>query len=161
MRGVALSRLRSDILCAAAPRAAGVQGLGDGTWGCNGLEQVVNTGSDLLLSPMRISSLPLSIGDMQRRYLTRRRAYNALTGPKRSRLGLSELKERPRRRYNNRMIALSPPLVLQSRYDPQNSGCEVRRAPARSLASRTRAHRPPERRALSSVTSKGANMNTG
>eukprot|EP00873_Tetraselmis_striata_P016585 jgi/Tetstr1/436849/TSEL_025626.t1 len=99
-------------------------GLGDGTWGCNGLEQVVNTGSDLLLSPMRISSLPLSIGDMQRRYLTRRRAYSALTGPKRSRLGLSELKERPRRRYNNRMIALSPPLVLQSRYDPQNSGCE-------------------------------------
>ena len=98
------------------------QGLDSGDWGCNQLEQVVNKGADVLLAPMRISTLAMSIGDMQRRYLTRRDQYALLTGPERSRVGLSELEERPRRRFTNRLLALSPPLVLQSRFKTSKQG---------------------------------------
>eukprot|EP00191_Tetraselmis_sp_GSL018_P004087 CAMPEP_0177607570 /NCGR_PEP_ID=MMETSP0419_2-20121207/17990_1 /TAXON_ID=582737 /ORGANISM="Tetraselmis sp., Strain GSL018" /LENGTH=978 /DNA_ID=CAMNT_0019102165 /DNA_START=848 /DNA_END=3781 /DNA_ORIENTATION=- len=92
-------------------------------WGCDSLQYVVMAGSEMVVSPIRIGSFALTRGSLQRLYHTTRTDFlNTFTGEDQSLLQRREKVDRPVKQFNSRMVALSPPLVLQRRADAELDG---------------------------------------
>mmetsp|Transcript_40115 Transcript_40115/g.95291 ORF Transcript_40115/g.95291 Transcript_40115/m.95291 type:complete len:1529 (-) Transcript_40115:153-4739(-) len=90
--------------------------LGEGEWGCNSLDFLINTGPDAHFSPPRVLDEPLSPGSMQRLYLEARYSFLSIyVGEIKSRLERLAPEEREFSGYSARMVALAPPIVFQKR----------------------------------------------
>eukprot|EP00191_Tetraselmis_sp_GSL018_P000684 CAMPEP_0177602062 /NCGR_PEP_ID=MMETSP0419_2-20121207/14653_1 /TAXON_ID=582737 /ORGANISM="Tetraselmis sp., Strain GSL018" /LENGTH=1574 /DNA_ID=CAMNT_0019095491 /DNA_START=721 /DNA_END=5445 /DNA_ORIENTATION=- len=90
-------------------------GLSDGTWGCNSLDAVLNTGSTLLISPIQVSSVPLLPGSIQELYLAERNAFTHLLGPERTHIERAADYERYLRTFASPIVGIAPPVLLQTR----------------------------------------------
>ena len=100
-----------------------------GSWGCNSLEFLVATGSDMEISPVRVGKFSMSPGSLQRVYLSTRDFFTtSFAGEEFSRNSRMSLVERLQKRYTQKMVALAPPIVLQKRYgssDEEELLCKV------------------------------------
>jgi hypothetical protein len=87
-----------------------------GQWGCSSLTHIINTGSDMEISPLRVGRFALTTGSLQRIYLTARPGYvNVFQGESRSRLQRLARVQRQHTRFRSGMVSLSPPMLLQRR----------------------------------------------
>jgi len=90
--------------------------LREGLWGCNGMKHLLNTGSGIKLSPLRMTSAALLPGSIQVLYLRLAPEYSAIvTGPAVGRDAMGARRNRPRTEFPFRTVAIAPPLALQRR----------------------------------------------
>jgi len=96
-------------------------------WGCTSLADIVNAGTELQLSPIRVARSPMLPGTLQKLFHDLLPAYRTvLTGVQSNVLELMSRVDRPRDKFKMRVVALSPPLSLQQRVnisDP-NAACQ-------------------------------------
>lgn len=101
-----------------------------GDWGCNSLQYLLNTGSDMDISPVRVGRFALSAGSLQRIYLSTRSGFaTVFTGEDRSRITRLKRTDRPVKSFTNKIVSLAPPMLLQKRVGSSNGSsmdCEVR-----------------------------------
>lgn len=81
----------------------------------------MNNGVDVQMSPMKFAGMALTAGSLQRLYLDERSKFQYVSkGVEQSRMQRLARQERPVRGYNNRMILLSPPILMQRRVEASN-----------------------------------------
>jgi hypothetical protein len=81
---------------------------------------VLNLGGELMLSPIRVLKSPLPSGVLQHLMMRQRAEYNGLPGPRSTRAQRLVPRTRERRMFTQKVVGISPPLLLQSR-DPARS----------------------------------------
>lgn len=87
-----------------------------GTWGCNNLKAVINTGAEIDISPIRVAGFALPSGSLQRLYLASQGGYRSGSrGEELSRLQRLEPTSRPFKNYSGRIVLLAPPILMQRR----------------------------------------------
>eukprot|EP00951_Prasinocladus_malaysianus_P022768 scaffold191781_cov48-Prasinocladus_malaysianus.AAC.1 len=83
------------------------------------------------ISPIRLTSFPLGRGSLQRLYLAGLYNFeNVLMGEAQSRIERITRTERSLRRFDGKMVALSPPILFQRRVDAslaESVACKVLR----------------------------------
>ena len=94
----------------------------------------MNTGPDLVISPVRTTTRALPKGSLQALYNADRAMFatGIKSGPEISRLERVQPVPREERKFKRRTIALAPPILLQRRVgasDPEDHKCRVSRDP--------------------------------
>jgi len=96
--------------------------LPEGEWGCDQLDIIFNSGQNVDISPVRVARFPLTAGSLQNMYLSSRKTFaTGLTGEDTSRSDRMVLVQRPFQRFTKKMVALSPPILIQTRANALNS----------------------------------------
>lgn len=117
--------------------------------GCNSLKYVLFTGNNVAFSPLRISGKALAVGSLQKLRLESFHGFSDLQGPRISLADRMQPIVFSRKPFNVGIVALSPPLLLQTRANssatstsgghvPDNSCSEARSTPVACLSGRAR-----------------------
>jgi len=85
------------------------------SWGCNGLQYVMNLGGEVMLSPISILKSALPPGALQHLMMRQRSSYTALPGPRSTRAQRLAQRSRDRVQFTEKIVGISPPLLLQTR----------------------------------------------
>jgi len=101
-----------------------VKGLKEHEYGCGSLQYVLNIGSAILLSPIRVSAHPLHPGSIQNLFLNTRPTFMHMPGPVLSKVDRLATHAVKRRTFTSPTVSITPPLLLQERRAQGSASCE-------------------------------------
>ena len=93
-------------------------------FGCNSLQYVLNIGSAVFLSPIRVSAHPLHPGSIQSLFLNTRPTFMHMPGPVLSQVDRLATHALKRRTFTSPTVSITPPLLLQERRAQGSASCE-------------------------------------